>query len=104
MEKEIIEGNKLIAEFMELDVQELNDSLCIGEIDDLKFINFHTDWNDLMMAWEHFRSLCWKNELYTKDFYYHKDSFLEQIFNSNSVRACSKLIAGIEWYKKQLAK
>jgi hypothetical protein len=48
MEKTIQEGNRLIAEFMELSVSMLHGELCYADWDGMHSVKYHTSWDWLM--------------------------------------------------------
>lgn len=114
--EQILEGNKLIAEFMGLKprfVEYPNHQLNRWEVED-KFrysqpIKYHESWDWLMTAWFKFQQKL--NEMSSEDGRYKsylshtQTTFCIGICEDENILSCHQtLIEGIKWYNKSFSK
>ncbi len=104
-QKEIIEGNKLLAEFCGLETVDENwfksDTKFMGfathDITDLKF---HSDWNWIHEAWDKFRDLAFEDKLSynAEQLSYHQVTIASNIFENTPPETFQSLIEAVQWY------
>lgn len=84
--EEIIEGNKLIAEF---------DSYPVSDC------NYHASYDMLMPVWVKFRDLKLDGVVDNRTHHLHCEIISISIYNSPIQEAFEKLVEGIKWYKQK---
>lgn len=104
LEQSIVEGNRVIAEFMGVKIVEDKYSYRPGVVEPLKeeHLAYHTSWDWLMPSWEKLRLSVWhhNSESYPKEFMLFVKNFQTACFNNSIGDARNAVIDSIQWHKK----
>ena len=112
-DKEIIEGNKLIAEIMGYIINPANEwynfeGACMGNMRTPVFdLKYHASWNRLMPVfkkiWESIDQFQYDDEpyLYITEEIFHPDYLLSDFINNNIESVWNRCVEFIKWYNEQ---